>query len=589
MILVFDLGGPLLTYALLHRAGMSAVSALVISGVLPAIGIIISAVVDGRLDIIGVVVLGGIALGTVLGLVSHNPRLFLLEGSVPSLVFALACLASLRAQKPLIYRFAVEILGPGTPKGRDVAGAWQYPGFRRAFQVITVAWGVGYLIEAAVRVVIIETTSTGIALLCSKLVPYAFATVLAAWTFGYGEHEKRKAERLAAAPPANEDEQVPSAPLYTRPVRRTLIVTNDFPPRQGGIQSFVHALATRLPPDTVTVYAPAWPGAAEFDARQPFPVIRHPTSLMLPGREVRRRAAAIAREHGCDAALFGAAAPLGLITPALRQAGVTKVVGLTHGHEAGWAALPGARALLRRIGDEVDVLTYLGEYFRVRLARALSPEAASRMVRLAPGVDTTTFRPGAGGAAVRDRLGLTGRPVVICVSRMVPRKGQDTLIRAWPQVRAEVSDAVLLLVGDGPYAPALRRLAQRLGVSDSVLFTGPVPWPELPGYYDAGDVFAMPCRTRRAGLDVEGLGIVYLEASATGLPVIGGDSGGAPDAVLEGESGYVVRGAPAAAARVAELLKDPDKARDMGEKGLAWADREWRWDLTAARLMAILD
>ena len=585
MIVVFDLGGPLLTYALLRHAGMSAVSALVISGVLPAVGIAVGALVDGRLDIIGVVVLGGIAVGTVLGLVSHNARLFLLEGSVPSLVFALACLASLKAAKPLIYRFAVEILGPDTPKGRDVTGAWRYRGFRRAFQVITVAWGVGYLVEDAVRITIIETTSTGIALLCSKLLPYAFALALSGWTFGYGEHEKRKAERAAAAAPASEE--VSSAPLYTRPVRRTLIVTNDFPPRQGGIQSFVHALATRLPAGTVTVYAPAWEGAAEFDAEQPFPVVRHPTSLMLPVPAVRRRAAAIAREHGCDTALFGAAAPLALITPALRRAGVTKVVALTHGHEAGWAALPGARALLRRIGDEVDVLTYLGEYFRVRLARALSPEAAKRMVRLAPGVDMTTFRPGSGGAAVRARLGLAGRPVVICVSRMVPRKGQDTLIRAWPQVRAEVSDAVLLLVGDGPYAPDLRRVAQQLGVSDSVLFTGPVPWPELPGYYDAADVFAMPCRTRRAGLDVEGLGIVYLEASATGLPVVGGDSGGAPDAILDGESGYVVRDGPAVAARVAELLKDPDKARAMGEKGLAWVDREWRWELAAARLAAI--
>jgi phosphatidylinositol alpha-1,6-mannosyltransferase len=371
-------------------------------------------------------------------------------------------------------------------------------------------------------------------------------------------------------------------------VRRTLIVTNDFPPRQGGIQSFVHALATRLPPGTVTVYAPAWTGAAEFDAQQPFPVIRHPTSLMLPVPTVARRAAAIAREHGCDTVLFGAAAPLGLITPALRRADVTRAVALTHGHEAGWAALPGARALLRRIGDEVDVVTYLGEYFRVRLARALSPEAAQRMVRLAPGVDATFFRRGAGGEAVRERLGLAGRPAVICVSRMVPRKGQDTLIRAWPQVRAEVSDAALLLVGDGPYAGALRRLARRLGVSDTILFTGPVPWPELPGYYDAADVFAMPCRTRRAGLDVEGLGLVYLEASATGLPVIGGDSGGAPDAILDGESGYVVSDLARAAARVIELLNDPGKARAMGEKGLGWVDREWRWDLAAARLAAIL-
>jgi phosphatidyl-myo-inositol dimannoside synthase len=373
-------------------------------------------------------------------------------------------------------------------------------------------------------------------------------------------------------------------------VRRTLIVTNDFPPRRGGIQSFVHGLATRLPPGTVVVYAPAWEGAASFDAQQPFPVIRHPTSLMLPVPTVSRRAAALAREHGCDTVLFGAAAPLGLITPALRRAGVARAVALTHGHEAGWAGLPVARGLLRRIGDEVDVVTYLGEYFRVRLARALSPAAAERMQRLTPGVDMTFFRPGAGGAKVRERLGLGGnQPVVVCVSRLVRRKGQDTLIQAWPRVRAEVSDAVLLIVGDGPYAGHLRRLADRLGVSDAVRFTGAVPYTELPGYYDTANVFAMPCRTRRAGLDVEGLGIVYLEASATGLPVIGGDSGGAPDAILEGESGYVVGDVSGTAARVIELLKDPAKARAMGEKGLAWVDREWRWELAAARLTAILD
>jgi phosphatidylinositol alpha-1,6-mannosyltransferase len=171
---------------------------------------------------------------------------------------------------------------------------------------------------------------------------------------------------------------------------------------------------------------------------------------------------------------------------------------------------------------------------------------------------------------------------------MVPRKGQDTLITAWPQIKAQVSGAALLLVGDGPYAPRLRQLAQRLDVAGDVFFTGPVPWPELPGYYDAADVFAMPCRTRRAGLDVEGLGIVYLEASATGLPVIGGDSGGAPDAILDGETGYVVSGGPGVAARVTELLRDPARARAMGEKGQAWVEREWREELSAARLSAIL-
>src|ERR1700759_620967 len=319
-------------------------------------------------------------------------------------------------------------------------------------------------------------------------------------------------------------------------MRGTLIVTNDFPPRQGGIQSFVHGLAGLLPPDQVAVYAPAWDGAKAFDSRQPFPVVRHPTSLMLPVPAVARRAVAALREYDCDTGIFGAAAPLGLRPPPLRRAGATRQIALTHGHEAGWAMLPGARQLLHRIGDTVDVVTYLGEYFRVRLARAMSPPAAARMVRLAPGVDVATFRDAKPAPDVdRDR-----GPIVLCVSRLVPRKGQDTLIRAWPAVRSAIPDARLLLVGDGPYRGELHRLADGLGVTGSVTFTGSVP--DLAGYYAASDVFAMPRRPPPAGPGVEGLGMVSREGSAAGLPVIGGDSGGAPDAILDGETGYVVPG-----------------------------------------------
>jgi phosphatidylinositol alpha-1,6-mannosyltransferase len=373
-------------------------------------------------------------------------------------------------------------------------------------------------------------------------------------------------------------------------MRRTLIVTNDFPPRQGGIQSFIHELALRLPADRLTVYAPKWDGDAEFDARQPFEVVRHPTSLMIHSPGVTRRAIEIARARNAEAVIFGAAAPLGLITPALRRnTGITRAIAITHGHEAGWAALPVARQLLRRIGAHVDVVTYLGEYFRARLSGVIPPE---KLTRLSPAVDPATFRPDpVAGAAIRARHGLTGRPVVVCVSRLVPRKGQDLLIRAWPQVRAVVPDAALLLVGGGSYDAALRRLADRTGVTDQVILTGPVPFAELPAHYAAGDVFAMPCRTRRGGLDVEGLGIVYLEASATGLPAISGDSGGAPDAIMEGETGYVVPGRDAGrlAERIVGLLQDPDGARAMGEKGRAWVEREWTWDRAADRLRVLID
>ncbi|HWS36798.1 MAG TPA: glycosyltransferase family 4 protein [Actinoplanes sp.] len=370
---------------------------------------------------------------------------------------------------------------------------------------------------------------------------------------------------------------------------RTLLVTNDFPPRPGGIQQFVHNLAVRQPQDSMIVYSSTWRGAAAFDAEQPFPVIREKTGMLLPTPAVARRAAEIARAEGCDSVLFGAAAPLGLLAHGLRRnAGIRRAVGITHGHEIGWAALPGARTALRRIADGTDVLTYLGEYQRTRLDRAL--HGRTELKRLAPGVDVDKFHPGVDGSAVRARHGLTGRPVVVCVSRLVPRKGQDMLIRALPEIRRRVPGAALLLVSGGPYRKTLERLARENNVEADVVFTGSVPWAELPDHYAAGDVYAMPCRTRAAGLDVEGLGIVYLEASATGLPVVGGDSGGAPDAVREGETGHVVGGSdvPAIAARIAELLADPVTAKTMGEAGRAWVEREWRWETQAARLTEML-
>ncbi|SDZ06243.1 phosphatidylinositol alpha-1,6-mannosyltransferase [Micromonospora pattaloongensis] len=372
-------------------------------------------------------------------------------------------------------------------------------------------------------------------------------------------------------------------------MNRTLLVTNDFPPRPGGIQSFVHNLALRQPAGSLVVYASTWRGAEKFDADQPFEVVREPTKVLLPTPAIARRAAQLAREHGCDTVWFGAAAPLGLLAAGLRRrAGITRAVAQTHGHEVGWAALPGARTALRRIGRGVDVVTYLGEYTRVRLDRAL--HGLTDLQRLAPGVDVEAYHPDVDGTEVRRRLGLSDRPVVVCVSRLVPRKGQDALIRALPEIRRRVPGAALLIVGGGPYRETLQRLAREAGVADHVVFTGSVPWAQLPAHYAAGDVYAMPCRTRNRGLDVEGLGMVYLEASATGLPVVAGDSGGAPDAVREGETGYVVNGrdVPQLADRVATLLADPELARRMGAAGRAWVEREWRWETQSARMTRLL-
>jgi phosphatidylinositol alpha-1,6-mannosyltransferase len=251
--------------------------------------------------------------------------------------------------------------------------------------------------------------------------------------------------------------------------------------------------------------------------------------------------------------------------------------------------LPAARQTLRRIGRGCDVVTYLGDYTRRRLQPAFGPRA--RLAQLPSGVDSVVFRPGAGGDDIRKRHGLQDRPVVVCVSRLVPRKGQDVLIRAMPALRRRFADLALLLVGGGPYRDTLARLAREHDVERDVVLTGSVPWEELPAHYDAGDVFSMPCRTRRRGLEVEGLGIVYLEANATGLPVVAGNSGGSPDAVREGETGYVVDGTDVAGVTRAlvPLLEDEGLRRRIGAAGRAWVEQRWRWDVLAERLRGILD
>ncbi|MGY1624107.1 glycosyltransferase family 4 protein [Geodermatophilus sp. SYSU D00965] len=370
---------------------------------------------------------------------------------------------------------------------------------------------------------------------------------------------------------------------------RTLVVTNDFPPRQGGIQTFVASLLARRPPDSLAVLASRSPGWEEYDAALPYPVVRRPTGMLLPTPGAARAAADLARRYGCDTAFFGAAAPLGLLAPALRAAGVGHLVGATHGHETGWVALPGARQVMQRIAGGLDVLTYISEYTHQRLAPALG--GAVRMAQLSPGVDVDLFTPAADGAAVRQRYGLGAAPVVVCVSRLVARKGQDVLVAGWSRVLQRHPDARLLLVGGGPLEASLRRAVAARGLGDSVVLTGPVPPDRLPAHYAAGDVFAMPCRTRRGGLDVEGLGMVYLEAAACGRPVVAGTSGGAPETVREGVTGHVVadpRSPEGVAATIAGLLDDPDRARRMGAAGRAWVEERWSWKTIADTFAALL-
>jgi phosphatidylinositol alpha-1,6-mannosyltransferase len=373
---------------------------------------------------------------------------------------------------------------------------------------------------------------------------------------------------------------------------RTLVITNDFPPRPGGIQTFGYEIVRRFDPESVTVLTSNWEGAAEFDAAQDFKIVRANTQTLVPSKSTLSMAREIVVAENITRVLFGAAAPLGLLAAPLRKLGVTNIVGMTQGHETGWAMTPGTRQALRKIGNDTDYLTYISEYTHKKIAKALSPSAAARMRRIVPGVDSTEFSPGnlSSGNQLRTELGWTDRPVIVCVSRLMARKGQDELIRALPKIHQTAPNASLIIVGDGPYRKDLERLVKKLGLENFVHLTGKVSQTELSKWYAAGDIFAMPCRTRMGGWDVEGLGIVFLEGSATGLPVIVGDSGGAVDAVIDGETGYLVDGTNTAeiADRIAYLFANPDVAKKMGEAGRNWVTQEWTWDQNFKKLDGLL-
>jgi phosphatidylinositol alpha-1,6-mannosyltransferase len=373
---------------------------------------------------------------------------------------------------------------------------------------------------------------------------------------------------------------------------KVLVVTNDFPPRRGGIESFVASLCVGLPADQLVVYTASMPGDAVHDASLGYPVVRDRSGCLLPTPRVSRAAQEVVRRHGCDRVLFGAAAPLGLLAAGLRSAGVRRMVGLTHGHEVWWAHTPGARSLLRRIGEGVDVLTYVSRFCGREIGAALSRSAAERMVRLSPGVDVERFSPLSDGrertaAAERAAAGIAaGRPLVLAAARLVSRKGHDTLVKAWPAVVRQIPEAALLILGDGPQEGALRRRVHSLDLGESVFFSPSVPQHQMPAFYSAADAFALPCRTRRGGLEVEALGIVFLEAAAAGLPVVVGASGGAPETVVDGETGYVVNPVDRAAVaeRIVGLLSDPVRSREMGAAGRARVVAQWSQAQSVATL-----
>ena len=389
------------------------------------------------------------------------------------------------------------------------------------------------------------------------------------------------------------DHSVASDWLERAVSKQLLCVTNDFGPRAGGIETFVIGLIERRPFGSTIVYTSAQDASAEYDARwlKDFgvTVIRDKSKILLPTPRVAQALRKLIEKERIEVAAFGAAAPLGLLSASMKKSGVKRTVALTHGHEVWWAKVFPFNLLMRRIGATVDSLTYLGEFTRNAISAALSQEASHAMVKIAPGIDVDHFKP-VDAASLRAELGLTNKRVIVSVGRLVHRKGQDHLIESMPAILKVHPDAHLLLVGKGPYLEHLAKLVAKNGLQDSVSFIGRIQYAELPAYICCGDIFAMPSRSRLMGLEVEGLGIVYLEASACGLPVIAGKSGGAPDAVIDGTTGLVVDGTnneEIAKAAIA-LLSDPSKAQSMGAAGRQWIIDEWRWEIWAKRFDSLL-
>jgi len=371
----------------------------------------------------------------------------------------------------------------------------------------------------------------------------------------------------------------------SRDTGKILCITNDFGPRAGGIETFIIGLIERLPKGSVIVYTSSQTESFDFDSawRENFgvEVIRDRAKILLPTWRVSRNVRGIISQRGITSVFFGAAAPLGLLARGARRSGARNIVALTHGHEVWWSKLWPFSWAMKQIGKNVDSLTYLGDYTRRAISRALSGDSHSKLVRIAPGIDTSHFSPDKKSPRIRRELGLEDKKVIVSVGRLVHRKGQDFLIDALPTIALKIPSVHLLLVGEGPYRSELEKRAHSLGVQDRITFIGRVKFAELPEYICAGDIFAMPSRSRLAGLEVEGLGIVYLEASACGLPVIGGVSGGAPDAVIEGETGFSVDGKSAAAIAKAaiELLGNPEFASKLGAQGRDWIVSQWRWEI----------
>ena len=374
--------------------------------------------------------------------------------------------------------------------------------------------------------------------------------------------------------------------------KKVLLVTNDLGPRSGGIETFILGLLEGLPKNSLVIYTSSQKGHAPFDTQllEKFgaTVIRDRAKILLPTPRITRKAVRILKQYKIQNVWFGAAAPLGLMASQLRNGGASNIVALSHGHEVWWAKIPILKQILQKIIKDIDKLGYLGAFTKNEISKATTE--VNKLVQIAPGIDTNYFQPKKPNPALIARYQLEGRRVIVCVARLVHRKGQDQLIKALPSILEKFPDAILLIVGQGPIEQMLRNSARQLGVTHKVIFTGRVPHGDLADYICLGEVFAMPVRSRFFGFEVEGLGIAYLEASACGLPVVVGNSGGATDAVIDQVTGLLVDGTNVneITDAICRLLADPAKAQAMGQAGRGWVISDWQLSNWSAKFNNLL-
>jgi len=362
-------------------------------------------------------------------------------------------------------------------------------------------------------------------------------------------------------------------------------VTNDFPPKVGGIQVVQHELFGALDPDRVCVLAADHPDAAAYDATLPFRVERVRAATLLPSPSVARRVGALCDEIHPDVVVFGSALPVSLLRTVVDSRRIPYVTMVYGADVSVPARLMPFSAMLRRVLTGASGIVALGPFVSAEAVRACGHRAPPPVLEVFPGVDTDRFVPGE-AAPARRRLGLDpARPTVTSVSRLVPRKGMHLLVEAAGRLVRDFADLQVVIAGSGREAGRIRRLVEAKRLTGNVRLLGRIDDASLCDLYQAGDVFTMLCHDRWGGLEAEGFGIVFVEAAACGRPVVAGRSGGATDAVADGVTATVVDAVDTAAvaAAVAAYLRDPDLAARHGAAGRARAVETFRWPVQAAR------